>query len=412
MSTLLFNPRDATFVADPYPHYRRLREQEPVHWSPVGAWFLGRYEDARQILRDPRFQVRDIPAQIERKNGILKRMQLSADQPASLDELILNSRYWLSFIESPGHMRIRRLVSKAFHPRAIDGLRAHVRESARDLVKRAAVNDEFDVMGDFARLLPSMVIAKLLGVPDPALPDLVVLTEHIARIFDPLMSLADYGRIDRAAGEFRAHLRALIETRRLEPREDLISALVHDHDSGDCLSEDELISTCTLLFCAGSETTVNLIGNGLLALLRDPEKLLFLRENPGCLGSAVEELLRYDAPLQMTSRSAIEEVELGGRTIRAGDQVYAVLGSANRDPEIFAHPDELDFSRAKNPHLAFAAGQHLCLGAMLARMEGQEAFGALLELLPGLTLVSEPVQWREHLVLRGVNSLTVRCRIH
>jgi cytochrome P450 len=408
MAAILFNPGDPQFNADPYRHYRRLRQEDPVHRSPLGVWFLARYEDARLILRDRRFVVWDIPAQVEKKSGILKRALLSGSQPAHLDNLTVAIRHWLSFIEPPAHTRIRRLVSDAFRQRTVEELRERVRESANELLDSVRPSGRMDVIADFARLLPSKVIATLLGVPTEDMSRLIGLTEQVSRIFDPLMSLEQYGLLDGAALEFAAYLRQLIKLRRAHPQPDLITALVQAQEQQDALSDDELISTCVLLFSAGSETTVNLIGNGVLALLQNPDKMAYLREHPQILPQAVEEFLRYDAPLQMTSRTAIEDVPIGNKVIHEGEQAYAVVGSANRDPDVFADPDELVFDRASNHHLSFAAGHHLCLGAPLARLEGQEAIGAVLERLKDVQLVGDLPGWRAHVVLRGLNGLPVR----
>jgi len=412
MTALLFNPRDPQFNADPYRHYRRLREEDPIHRSPLGVWFLGRYEDVRHVLRDSHFAVKDIPAQIARKSDILQRTRVSANQPADLAALHRNSRWWLSFIEPPDHTRIRRLVHKAFHQRTVEALRQAARGCAQSLIDDIRSRGSMDLIADFARVLPSRMIAALLGVPPQDLPLLVRLTEQISRILDPLMSLEEYGLLDRASHDFSAYLQRLIDARREHPREDLITALIQAQEERDALSDDEMISTCILLFAAGSETTVNLIGNGMLALLRDPERMQELAGNPALAPQAVEELLRYDAPLQMTSRVALEDVPFGEKIIRRGEQVYAVVGSANRDPRVFANPDELSFQRERNHHLAFAAGHHLCLGAALARIEGQEAIGALVERLPDLQIACTEVQWRAHIVLRGLARLPVRFAAH
>jgi cytochrome P450 len=408
MSALLFNPRDPGFNSDPYTHYRRLREEDPVHRSPLGVWFLGRYEDVRLVLKDSRFAVKNIPAQIAKKSDILQRMRLSANQPRDLTALYANSRHWLSFIEPPDHTRIRRLVSRAFHQRSVEGLRVEARDCARRLIEELRPRGGMDLISDFARVLPSRMIARLLGVPSSDLPLLVRLTEQISRILDPLMSLEEYGLLDRASRDFSAYLQQLIDSRRAAPRDDLITALLEAQDERDALDDEEMISTCILLFAAGSETTVNLIGNGMLALLRDTQRMSDLVADPGLAPQAIEEFLRYDAPLQMTSRVALQDVQIGEKVIRCGDQVYAVVGSANRDPRVFENPDELCFQRERNHHLAFAAGHHLCLGAPLARIEGQEAIVALLELLPDMRLACTEVRWRAHIVLRGLASLPVQ----
>jgi cytochrome P450 len=226
------------------------------------------------------------------------------------------------------------------------------------------------------------------------------------------MSLEEYETLDRASREFMDYLRLLIERRRRAPQDDLITALIQAHDEEEQLTEDELVSVCILIFGAGEETMVNLLGNGTLALMSNRDKLNDLRRRPEITPSAVEELLRYDAPLQMTSRTALEDIELGGKHIRKGDQLYIAIGSANRDPEAYVNPDELELEREKNHHMAFADGHHLCVGAPLARVEGQEAFRVLLEMIPDIELAvnASDLRWRDHIVLRGLTRLPVKFR--
>ncbi|MFC4161436.1 cytochrome P450 [Chitinimonas lacunae] len=405
---LFFNPRDPNFNLDPYPHYRRLREQDPVHRSPWGVWFVGRYEHVRTVLKDRRFRVQDVPGQLRRRNELLQRQRIVANQPDNLDALIANSENWFAFLEAPDHTRLRKLVSHAFQKRSVERMREHIRRCARDLLDRVRQRGEMDLMKDFASILPQNVIAYLLGIPASHFPQCVAWAEVIGRIFDPLVSLEEYARLNRDSIEFMDYLRGLVAERRREPQDDLISALIEARDEQDRLSEAELISIIILIFGAGEETVVSLLGNGSKALILHPEQQALLRARPELLPSAVDELLRYDAPLQMTSRTALEDVELGGKLIRAGDQVYVALGSANRDPDQYPDPDRLDIERERNHHMSFADGPHYCVGAPLARIEAEEAFRVLFELLPDLQILPHQQRFRDHTVLRCMTTLPVR----
>lgn len=404
MSGLFFNPVAPGFNADPYPHYQRLRELDPVHRSPMGVWFVGAYACVRQILRDERFTVANIPGQLAKK-GELLRTHVNGGAEA-LAGVVANARHWLSFIEPPDHTRLRRLLAKVFQQHMTQDLRAHVRRCAIELIDAVRPRGSMDVIGDFARLLPARVIGHLIGMPAQDIPGLSLLTHDLSRILDPMMSLEQCVCLEAAARGFHARIAAAIAARRIAPDNDLLSALVAAGRL-EGATDAELISNITLLFCAGSETTVNLIGNGLLALLCHPEVLEELRAQPGLLPQAVEELLRYDSPLQMTSRVASTPVQITDRSIAAGEQVYLLVGAANRDPAYFSSPDEVQVRRSPNAHLAFAAGPHACLGASLARLEAQEALSALFECLPKFRLTDEPIAWRAHVVLRGLVRLPI-----
>ncbi|AFE09918.1 polyketide biosynthesis cytochrome P450 PksS [Corallococcus coralloides DSM 2259] len=405
---MFFNPRDPAFNKDPYPHYKRLREEDPVHRSPWGVWFLGRYEHVRGVLRDKRFSVQDVPGQLRRRSELLKTRKLIPNQPANLDGLIANSENWFAFLEAPDHTRLRNLVSSAFQKRSVERMREQIRQCAVELLEPVRKQGHMDLMKDFACILPQNVIAHLLGLPKEDFPQCVAWAEVIGRIFDPLVSLEEYARLNEDSISFMAYLKELVAKRRVEPKDDLISALIEARDGQDRLSEAELISIIILIFGAGEETVVSLIGNGSLALIRHPEHLEYLRTHPEVLPSAVEEMLRYDAPLQMTSRTALEDVELGGKIIRKGDQVYVALGSANRDPDQFTEPDSINLLRERNRHMSFADGHHYCVGAPLARIEAQEAYRVLFDTLGDFEVAIDELSYRDHTVLRSMVSLPVR----
>jgi hypothetical protein len=388
---LLFNPLLAEFHANPYPFYHRLRREDPVHHSTLGPWVLTRYDDVELVLRDSRFGRAGFTPFLDTDEGRLPPSML--------------------FRDPPDHTRLRSLVSRAFTPRVIEAMRAHIQEIVDRLLERVRAAGAMDLIADLAYPLPVTVICEMLGVPVEDQARIQQWSTDVARSLDAIGMTADpqvaeRGRIGRRA--LADYFRALLPERRRHPREDLLSSLITAEERGDRLTEGELLTTCILLFVAGHETTVNLIGNGVLALLRHPDQLARLRENPGLITSAVEELLRYDSPVQRTGRIPTADVEIDGRTIPKGSMVVAAIGGANRDPAHFPEPDRLDLGRPDNRHLAFGFGIHFCLGAALARVEGQVAIGTLLDRLPGLALATDTPEWRESSVLRGLKALPVR----
>jgi cytochrome P450 len=388
---LLFSPLLPEFHANPYPFYHRLRREDPVHHSTLGPWVLTRYDDVELVLRDSRFGRAGFTPFLDTDEGRLPPSML--------------------FRDPPDHTRLRSLVSRAFTPRVIEAMRAHIQEIVDRLLERVRAAGAMDLIADLAYPLPVTVICEMLGVPVEDQARIQQWSTDVARSLDAIGMTADpqvaeRGRIGRRA--LADYFRALLPERRRHPREDLLSSLITAEERGDRLTEGELLTTCILLFVAGHETTVNLIGNGVLALLRHPDQLARLRENPGLITSAVEELLRYDSPVQRTGRIPTADVEIDGRTIPKGSMVVAAIGGANRDPAHFPEPDRLDLGRPDNRHLAFGFGIHFCLGAALARVEGQVAIGTLLDRLPGLALATDTPEWRESSVLRGLKALPVR----
>jgi len=386
---------DPEFLADPYPTYHRLRIEDPVHQSPLGFWVLTRYEDVVAALRDPRLAKEAIAAFVAARFGV--------DVPPGIGLSMLDR-------DPPDHTRLRSLVSKAFTPRVVEGLRPHIQEIVDGLLARVEAAGSMDLIEEFAYPLPVIVICEMLGVPVEDHERFKGWSLDIARGLDAIMLPPD-SEVARSSMTSRRALanyfRELIAERRASPRGDLLSALIAAEEAGDKLSEDELLSTCVLLLIAGHETTVNLIGNGTLALLRNPGELQRLRENPGLIGTAVEELLRYDGPVQRTARIPSSEVTIGGRTIAKGEMVMPFIGAADRDPAQFPDPDRLDITRADNRHIAFGWGIHFCLGAPLARVEGQIAINTLVQRLPKLALATDRPEHRESLTLRGLKSLPV-----
>jgi len=312
--------------------------------------------------------------------------------------------------DPPDHTRLRGLVSKAFTPKALESLRPRIQQIVDGLLDQIERRGEMDLIEEFAYPLPVIVICEMLGVPVKDHERFKHWGLDIARGLDAIMLPPDSEVGKRSVSGRRAlaeYFRALIAERRAAPRDDMLSALIAAEEAGDKLSEEELLASCILLLVAGHETTVNLIGNGTLALLKHPEQLRRLRENPGLIGSAVEELLRYDGPVQRTARIPSEDLVIGGKTIPKGEMVMPFLGAANRDPAQFPDPDRLDITRTDNRHIAFGMGIHFCLGAPLARMEGQIAISTLLRRLPKLALASQLPEHRQSLTLRGLVSLPV-----
>jgi len=391
-----FNPMDPAFLADPYPTYRRLRTEDPVHHSPLDFWVLTRYEDVVAVLRDPRFIKEPLAGFVAARFGVAV--------PPGVGVSMLDR-------DPPDHTRLRSLVSKAFTPRVVEGLRPRIQEIVDSLITRAEAAGSMDLIEEFAYPLPVNVICEMLGVPVEDHERFKGWSLDIARGLDSIL-LPPESEVPRRSGAARHamgdYFRGLVAERRASPRGDLLSALIAAEEADDKLSEDELLATCILLLIAGHETTVNLIGNGTLALLRHPGELRRLRETPGLIASAVEELLRYDGPVQRTARIPSTDVTIGGRTIGKGEMVMPFIGAADRDPAQFPDPDRLDLARTDNRHIAFGWGIHFCLGAPLARVEGQIAIDALVRRLPKLELVTDEPEYRQSLTLRGLKTLPVR----
>ena len=314
---------------------------------------------------------------------------------------------WMLFRDPPDHTRLRNLVNKAFTPRAIEGLRPRIQELVNYLLDAVQTRGSMDIMADLAYPLPVLVICELLGVPAKDRDLFKEWSGDVARTLDPIQMPEMVAKGHAVVDSMVTYFRGLIATLRKNPQGDILSAMIAAEEQGDRLSEDELLANCILLFSAGHETTVNLIGNGLLALIHHPEQKQLLQENPNLIQSAVEEFLRYDGSVQLTGRSTKEDVEIGGKLIRQGERVMTVLAAANRDPAQFSDPDRLDITRKDNYHVALGQGIHFCLGASLARAEGQIAIGTLLQRISRLTLLEETPQWRPAFTLRGLQTLPV-----
>jgi cytochrome P450 len=387
---------DPAVVADPYPAFARARDVAPVQWHEgMGVWLAFTHPESNAVLRD-------------RRLGRIWTDKAPAEQFESFNLIHRNA---ILEMEPPHHTRLRRLISTAFARGHVERLRPWVEDLAGRLVdgllEESGGSRPVDLLAGMAEQLPVAVIAELLGVPDA--------DRHLLRPWsNAIVKMYEYDRTrqreeaaERAADEFVAYLRELAADRRRRPGDDLVSHLVQVRDTdGDKLTEDELVTTCILLLNAGHEATVNVTGNGTLALLRNPDQLARLRADRSLLPAAIEEFMRFDSPLQLFERTATEDVEIGGITVEKGQKIAALLGSANHDPAVFADPETLDVGRAENPHITFGAGVHFCIGAPLARVELQASFGALLDRTSSLELGGEPVR-RPEFVIRGLASLPV-----
>ncbi len=400
---LLLPLRSAGSLENPYPIYSVIRTVRPVLEVPVpdyagpGMWMLTRYRDVHSVLRDPRFSVERLRAPLMRDN--LDRM------PEFLRQSAIGRRSML-VMDPPDHTRVRKLVNKAFTPKRIAALRDHIEAIVRELVDEAHAKGIFDLIHDLAEPLPAIVIAELLGVP---VEDHRQFRNWSSAMINGVGSTSAEARATgaEAARQIFDYLADIIAARRRAPREDLISAMIAAQEERDALTDAELLATSNLLLLAGHETTTNLIGNGTLALLREPDQWKRLCNERALLPTAIEELLRYDGPVQATVRVALEDVAIDDQVIPEGALVLVSIGSANHDPDMFDDPDQLHLARNPNPHLAFGFGTHFCLGAPLARLEAQLAFDALTKRFPGLSLVEDRPVYRANPVLRGLTSLDV-----
>ena len=370
---------DPEVIANPYPSYHQLRTRDPVHWNPeTPCWDLTRYADVEVAYRDRRMSA-------DRMSVFAARIPEQMQETMAPILRIFNNMMLMS--DPPKHTRLRSLANKAFNPRVVENMRAHIQAIADQLIDDVEKAGRMDVINDLAYPLPVMVICEMLGVASKDRDQFKKWTDDLALFLGDFRRAAEHVEVaQRSALDMIDYLRGIIRECRQHPREDLISALVAAEEEGEKFSEDELFSMFVLLQIGGHETTTNLIGNGMLALLQNPGEVQKLRDNPSLIDTAVEEFLRYHSPIQNTSRFATEDVEIGGQRISKGQFIRLYIGAANRDPARFPDPDRLDITRQDNRHLAFVLGPHFCLGAALARLEGQIAIGTALDRLPGLQI--------------------------
>ena len=399
-----YDPFDPAVLPDPYSHYRRLRAEDAVHWGAAGdparpgTWYLFRHDDVLATLKDPRF------------GRELARALPPEELPPVPDahrDLALMSEHWMILRDPPTHTRLRALVNKAFTPRMIGRIVPRIAVHAEQLLAAKLPTGQIDLIDDYARPLPVLVIAEMLGIPPEDYQRFIPWAAALAKTIDLRQTDDVRERGTQAITELCDYLRGAIALRRDDPRDDLLSAMLGAEENGRKLSDDEVLGMATLLFMAGNDPTMHLIGNAVLALLRHPEHLARLRAEPALLENALDELLRYDSCVQMTFRFVMEDLALGGKRLRAGDHVALVLGSALRDPAHCDSPDHIDLDRPNNK-LAFGLGIHFCLGVALARAEGQVALGTLLHRVPAFELATDTLVWEDAAAIRGVVSLPLR----
>ena len=393
----LFNPWSPEFIANPYRSYHMLRETEPMHYMPLGLYVASRHADIATILRDKRFG-KDFIGRMTRRAG-----------PQILEEPVYRSMsHWMLQLDPPDHGRLRSLVVRAFSARRIEDMRPRIQAIVDDIINYVEPRGHMDLIADFAYRLPVTVICDMLGIPEGDREIFHASSRTGGRLLDlaPLSpaEIQEQNAFNLSMADYFQHL---FELRRRQPGDDLTTHLVQAEEAGDKLTNEELTANIILLFGAGHETTVNLIGNGLLALHRNPDQLRLLRNDPSLAPNAVEELLRYNSSVQVTGRTTLEDVdEIGGIPLAKGQSVVCLLGSANRDPAVYADPDKLDIRRTDIRPLSFGGGIHYCVGAQLARLEGEIAINTLLRRLPSLRIDdTEHPDWRQTFVLRGLNKL-------
>jgi pimeloyl-[acyl-carrier protein] synthase len=384
-------------LADPYALYRALREYDPVHWDPyMHAWVVTSYPEVVTVLTNYSADRTPSPAYLD-------RLGLSVMKPFA--EVMLQQ---MMFMDGAMHSRLRNICAAAFTPRRVEELRTGIDSIANKLIDKVTASGRMDVIVDFANPLPAIVTAKLLGVPIEDHEQLHAWVLDLAEVLGNFQHHPDrLEQIVRSLEDLKSYVAARMEEQRKCPTSGLIYSLMTTEVDGHRLSDEEVIANTIITLIGGHETTTNLIASGFLTLLRDPESLQQLRDRPEIVGSAVEELLRFESPVQHTARIAPADMQLGGKTIQKGSRVVAVLAAANRDPNRFPDPDRLDLLRPDNRHLAFGWAAHFCFGAPLARMEGQIAFSVLLRRLPRATLLDETLDWRANAGLRGLTKLNI-----
>lgn len=404
--TYVFDLGKPATNANPFPEFARLRAEDPVHWSPaMKAWIITRHADVKQVALNNRQISADRLTPFFKTNPEYQR--------GSIDSLVRYLNHWMVFRDPPDHTRLRRLFNKAFTPTSVSNLRPSIETIVAHLIEgmeaKARRGETVDYIADFAYPLPASVIMDLLGVPRTDLGRVKLWSDDIALFIGTAQVAGNkYLRAESGAKAMSDYFRSLVEARTAEPHDDMISHLVLARDDRDALTTDEIIGTCILLLFAGHETTTNLIGNGFLYSMRHRDQWERLVADPSLAGSAVEEYLRYDGPSGALARVAAADLEMGGKTIREGQRLFAFMNSANRDPEAVDDPDRFDIGREPNAHLTFGHGIHFCLGAPLARLEAQIATTRLAERLPDVRLSGGDPEWHDSLILRGVKRLPVQ----
>ncbi|MGD0429917.1 MAG: cytochrome P450 [Acetobacteraceae bacterium] len=394
-----FNPRDPSFIANPYPAYRELRETMPVWRSPFGRAFLTRYEDSSLLMRDRR-----LGKDYTDPEALIRRFGPTAMREPAVVEL----SHMMLMRDPPDHTRLRGLVTKVFTARKIEEMRPGIQAITDRLLDKVAGAGEMDAIRDLAFPLPVLVICELLGIPEEDRARFVNATASGAALLNPVPpTREELDRANESTLATGAYFEALFEQRRKQPCDDLLTLLVQAEEAGDRLTTEELRANVALLFAAGHETTVNLIGNGIWSLLGNPSQWAAIRGNPTLIPNAIEEILRFECPVQAVARTVAEPIEFGGIEFQKGELIVALIGAANRDPTVFPDPDRLDVTRERLRPLSFGGGIHFCIGAQLARIEAEVVFSTLLDRMPDMKLESETPRWRESFTLRGLTTLPV-----
>ena len=396
----LFDPFNSNFHANPYPFYNRLREIDPVHKCYLGVWVLTKYHDVKMTLRDKRFHADNVPERIYQKGVIYNN--------DAIKHLAILSRKWIFFLDPPEHSRYRKLLSKFFTANALETLRVKISDTVDQLIRDIKPKGKMDILNDFALHLPVITICQLIGLPLKDYKTLNRWANSLSYILDPLLPIEMYQKMADAAIAFDTYLRKIIQQRKIEPQSDLISALIAQTTEENYMTDDELVAIFIVIFITGEETVVNLISNGMLSLLKSKQQFELLKSHPTLINSAVEELVRFDSPLQYTARVAKEEIIIRDRIIKPNDTVLVSLGAANRDPEIFDNPNCLDIQRDNLKHVGFGGGIHNCLGLTLARIQTQIAINGLIQQLDKLSLISDDLAWSPYIALRRLKKLPVK----
>jgi cytochrome P450 len=394
----LYQLLDPEVLANPYPLFKRLRETDPVHWdSFLHAWVITRYEDVINVMLRCSADRTPTPQQLE-------AMGMAAELQPIAQVMVKQ----MLFMDAPAHTRLRALCASAFTPARVAALKQRIQDIADQLLDRVIHSGRMDVIADFANPLPAIVTAELFGVPVEDHQDLKDWSTDFAEMLGNFQHNPDRARrVLSSTEKLLAYFQRAIREQEKNPTPGLVNSLMNAEVDGSRLTEEEVVANLIVTMVGGQETTTNLIGNGLVSLLKNPDQLERLKNDSSILPSAIEELLRYESPSQHTARLAPENMQLGGKQIQKRQAVIAVFAAANRDPERFPEPDKLDLRREDNRHVAFAWGAHYCFGAPLARMEGQIAFETILRRLPGIRLEPQELMWRENLGLRGLKSLFI-----
>jgi cytochrome P450 len=388
-------------LRDPYPTYRHFLEDGQIHHMTYGGggWALFRHADCSSIIRDPRLSARRVGTVL---------LALPPERQADFAELASMLSLWLLFLDAPEHSRLRKLMNKGFSPAVAEGLRPQIESIVEQMLGTMRHASEADILREVAYPLPVRVIAEMLGVPETLHEHFIQWSDAIAAFFgNPQRTVLQTEAAQEAVVALTEFFRAAVAERRRQRGGDLISLLLNIEEDGEVLTEEELYAQCVMLLFGGHETTRNLIGNGMYTLLRHPQEMAELHENPELIRTAVEELLRYESPIQFVGRVAREEMEICGVRVRRGETVVFMLGAANRDPHQFKDPDRLNLKRLNNPHLAFGAGAHFCIGNQLARLESQIAILRMVQQFPRMRLADQPLEWAPNYAFRGLKALPV-----